>query len=344
MTRLQSVFGGALTVAFAATAAAASPAAAGTVEAVRAAGQLGCAVIGEEQDYNKEDLHGGIDALGAEICKAVGIAVLGEAAKVRIAAAPAEKEAFEELHARKVELIVGVTPDATMAWHHDVAFGPPVFYDRLTFMVAKQSGITKMADLAGKAVCYVLGTQNEAIVQATFKAQNIKYLPMPFEEEGEMDDALIGGHCAAVAADFSKLGEARATFWEHASDFVILPDRLNLDPAVVAYRPDDARWAHIVDWTVYALQEAEILGVTRQNARRLHGSDDPRIQRLTGEDWATARALGLPKDWAVRVIDALGNYGEMYDRTVGLHSELKLPRDLNVPWTEGGLIAPYPVR
>jgi general L-amino acid transport system substrate-binding protein len=110
-----------------------------------------------------------------------------------------------------------------------------------------------------------------------------------------------------------------------------------------AYRQGDARWGAIVDWTVHALVLAESLGLTRNTVAQAHG-DDPVLQRLVGSDWATASALGLPKDWAAQVIRTVGNYGEIYEQTVGQKGELKLPRGLNALWTQGGLMHPLPVQ
>lgn len=159
-----------------------------------------------------------------------------------------------------------------------------------------------------------------------------------------MDAALVVGHCDAVTADLSKLAEKRSTFHARAADFVFLPETLTLDPVAPAYRQGDDAWAGIVDWTVFALVQAEASGVTRQTVGTMLGSDDPAVQRLLGKDVAVARALGLPPDWAARVIAAVGNYGEIYARTAGANSALNLPRGLNALWTQGGLMYPLPVR
>ena len=125
---------------------------------------------------------------------------------------------------------------------------------------------------------------------------------------------------------------------------MLLPDILTLDPVAPAYRQGDAQWAAIVDWTIYALIQAEASGLTKDNVAGITRSDDLVVQHLLGIDYSTAVALGLDHAWAARVIAAVGNYGEIYDRTTGAASPLDLPRGLNALWTQGGLMRPLPVR
>jgi general L-amino acid transport system substrate-binding protein len=120
---------------------------------------------------------------------------------------------------------------------------------------------------------------------------------------------------------------------------------LTLHPAAPAYRQGDTQWARIVDWTIYSLIQAEESGITLANVGAQHGSEDPVVQRLIGDDWATAQALELTDHaWAAKVIAVVGNYGEIYDRTVGPNGSLKLPRGLNALWREGGLMHPLPAQ
>jgi general L-amino acid transport system substrate-binding protein len=318
--------------------AAASP----TLDKVRAAHALSCGVVSVPEDWNKTDLHGPLTPLGVEICKAVAVTA---SAAVALKPYQSEQEAEQGLHKGEVDLVVGVTPDATAAWHWDIRFGPPVFYDGQGFLVRKDLPVHSVADLAHHSVCFIEGTDNDPILQARTIARGIAIIPMPFQEEGEMDDGLAVRHCDAISAYVSRLAAVKAAYPKQIGDDVILPDRLTLSPIAPAYRLGDAQWGMIVDWTVYALIQAEASGVTRANVAAERGSEDPVVQRLLGVDWATSRALGLAAhDWAAQVIAVVGNYGEIYDRTVGTHSALKLPRGLNALWTEGGLMHALPVQ
>jgi len=327
-------------------AAAASPASAGsTYQAVHSASRLRCGVVSTPEDWTKSDLHGPLTALDREICKAVAVAVNGPKSGLDLREYASELEAEEALARSAVELVVGVTPEATAMWHWNISFGPPIFYDGQGFLVRGDAPVATLADLAGRKVCVIEGTDNEKILLARTVARGIAINPLPFQEEGEMDDGLVVRHCDAVSAYLSRLAQLKATYPKQLGHDNILPELITLAPAAPAYRRDDPQWAMIVDWTVYALIQAEASGVRQSNVEAQRASEDPVIRRLLGVDWATSRALGLPaKDWAAQVIGSVGNYGEIYDRTVGPGSPLKMPRGLNALWLNGGLIHPLPVQ
>jgi general L-amino acid transport system substrate-binding protein len=336
--------GGVATVAMLASGVAAPAHAGQVLDKVRAAGKLACGVIAEVPEFNKDDLHGGLSDLGREICKAVAVAVFGDKAKMEATAFQAEQLGLQALAAGKVDLLVGVTPTATNRALHGVSFGPPIFFDAQGFIVEKSSGIASIKDLAGRKLCFIDGTDYQPALDPVMKARGIAYIPFPFQEEGEMDAALVVGHCDAVTAELSKLAEKRSTFHARAANFVFLPEMLTLDPVVPAFREGDEAWAGIVDWTVFALVQAEASGVTQQSIGTMIGSDDLAVQRLLGKDVAAARALGLPPEWAAHVIAVVGNYGEIYARAAGANSALNLPRGFNALWMQGGLMYPLPVR
>jgi general L-amino acid transport system substrate-binding protein len=318
---------------------------ASTLDKVRAAHALTCGVIVVPEDWNKTDLHGPLTALDTEICKAVAVAALGSAAHVELRPYHSELEAEEALHKNDADVVIGVTPDATSMWHWQIRFGPPVFYDGQGFLIRKDATASSIAQLAHMNICVIEGTDNEKILLARTVGRGIPINPMPFQEEGEMDDGLAVRHCDGISAYVSRLAQVRAMYPKQIGDDRILPDLLTLSPVAAAYRQDDRQWGMIVDWTIYALIQAEASGVTQANVTAERKSEDPVVQRLLGVDWATSRALGLGEhNWAAQVIAVVGNYGEIYDRTVGSQSPMKLPRGLNALWTQGGLMHPLPVQ
>jgi general L-amino acid transport system substrate-binding protein len=320
-------------------------AATSTLDRVRSGGELRCGILATPEDWNKTDLHGPLTALDAELCKAVTVAVLGAKGRLALQVFDTELQAEEGLSQGKVDVVMGVSPEATAGWHWNIAFGPPVFYDGLGVLVRHDALVNSVKALGGLKVCVVEGTDNEKVLLARTVARGIAINPMPFQEEGEMDDGLAVRHCDAVSAYVSRLAQLKVTYARQLSRDRILPDLLTLAPVAPAYRRDDPQWASIVDWTVYVLIQAEASGVTRDNVVAQRASPDPVIQRLLGVDWATSRALGLPaKDWSAQVIGVVGNYGEIYSRTVGDSSPLHMPRGLNALWNEGGLMHPLPVQ
>jgi general L-amino acid transport system substrate-binding protein len=173
-------------------------------------------------------------------------------------------------------------------------------------------------------------------------------LPFPFEEEGEMEAAFVTRNCAAITADVSQLAYEQLGFKSMAKNFEILPEVIAKDPLAPTYTLDDPQWAAIVNWTVEALIQAEESGVTQANLAemkmKMKKSNDVVIRRLLGIQRGYGQLIGLDDAWAARVIEAVGNYGEMFERDLGSGSVMKLPRGANNLWTHGGIIYALPIR
>jgi general L-amino acid transport system substrate-binding protein len=313
-----------------------------TLAAIRSGHHLDCGTVQSADDWNSEEVHGDLSAVGGEICRAVAIAILGDTNGLAIHAFPAEHEALAALKAGSVQLVIGVSPSAAVAMQFGVGFGPPVFYDSQRIMVAKQSGLTDLAGLRDQVICALDMSPPERTLRDEMTARHIPYALMSHSEQGELDAAVAVRRCAAGTGMETRLAQSRANFHARVSDFVFLPDRFALAPVVPAYPHNDQPFGLIVDWTVSALIEAEALGVTQANVAEAAKREDMRAEQLLGHDFATAQALGLAHDWAAKVIAATGNYGEIFERTVG--RPYHLDRGLNALWTQGGLMAPMPMK
>jgi general L-amino acid transport system substrate-binding protein len=293
-------------------------------------------------DWNGEDVHGNLSALEAEICRAVAVAIFGDAANLTIRAFPAEPEALNALKAGTIQLATGISPSASVAVHFGIGFGPPIFYDSQRLMVSKRSGITDLAGLRDKLICALDMSPPERMLRDEMTARGIPYALQAHSEQGEMDAAVAVRRCQAGTAMESRLAQSRANFHAVTSDFVFLPERFGLYPVVPAYRYGDQKFGLIIDWVVSALIEAEALGITQGNVAAAVKRQDMRAEQLLGHDFATAQAMGLAHDWAAKVIAATGNYGELFERTTG--GPYHLDRGLNALWTKGGLMRPLPMR
>jgi general L-amino acid transport system substrate-binding protein len=298
-----------------------------TLAAVRAAHHLTCGTVQGADDWNGQDIHGNLSALGAEICRAVAVAILGTEEGLTIPVFPAEPETLAALKAGTVHLAVGISPSVTTAVKYGVGFGPPVFYDFQRTMVAKQSRITDLAGLRDQLICALDMTPPERTLRDELTARGIKYALMAHSEQGEPDAAVAVRRCVAGTAMETRLTQSRANFHARTSDFVFLPERFALSPVVPAYRYGDPTFGLIVDWTISALIKAESLGITQRNVAEATKRDDMRAEQLLGHDFATAQALGLAHEWAVKVITATGNYGEIFQRAIA--APYHLDRGLN---------------
>jgi general L-amino acid transport system substrate-binding protein len=187
----------------------------------------------------------------------------------------------------------------------------------------------------------------EESVRAWFSSEHLNFVPFPFQEEGEMDAAFTSGNCGALAGDRTRLAQARTALLRHGRPTTLLPERISKDPLAAAYRYNDAQWAAIVNWVMEALVQAEESGVTRANVVAKHAQfakadGDPGLRLLLGHSQQIGTALNLDNDWVVNVLQATGNYGEIYERDLGSGSPLKLPRGPNALWQHGGLMIALP--
>jgi general L-amino acid transport system substrate-binding protein len=151
----------------------------------------------------------------------------------------------------------------------------------------------------------------------------------------------------ATAARWPATGRVwpkHARLARHGKRARLLPEQISKDPLAAAVRDDDPQWAAIVQWVMEALVQAEESGVTQANvqARRARADSDPVLRFLLGASREIGPALGLDDDWVVRMIDATGNYGEIYERDLGSGSLLKLPRGDNNLYEHGGAITALP--
>ena len=315
-----------------------------TLEKVKAAGSLACGTNTEEPEYSTQDAHGSHADLDLDICKALAVAVLGPNAKFTVVPFRDEEDALQALKSGKIAALATGTPNFINTTNRGFGFSQPIYYDYQGFLVSKTMGITSPRDLEGKKICFLGGTEIEAQLEGYMAREKIKWLPFSFQEEGEMEAALVTRNCAAITADVSQLGYERLGFKGVAKNFEILPDVIAKDPLAPAYTLDDPQWATIVNWTVEALIQAEESGVTQANLAEKKKSDDEVIRRLLGVHRGYGQLVGLDDAWAAGVIEAVGNYGEMFERDLGSGSVMKLARGANNLWTQGGLMYALPMR
>ena len=324
--------------------ASAGAAQAGTVlDKVRAAHLLSCGVMKEEEDYSRAEDHGNRAAFDLDLCKAVAVAILGPGAQFVVKAYPDEPAGVKAIEHAEVELLASASPTIRNETTAGLGFARPTFYDGQGFLVLKSANVHSPRDLAGKKICFVIETQSEVGLRTYAARRHISYIWYPFSEAGEMEAAFFTGNCAAITGDVSQLANTRAIYRARAAEFAILPDIIRKDPLAPAYRLGDPQFAAIVNWTVESLIEAEELGVTQANVESMKKSPDAEIQDLLGRPLGTGTLLGLDKDWAAHVIEAVGNYGEMFERDLGAGSPLRLNRGANRLWTDGGLMYALPI-
>ena len=187
------------------------------------------------------------------------------------------------------------------------------------------------------------GTTTQLNLADYFRTNNMKYTELKFDKFDDVFKAYSAGQCDTFTADISQLYALRLNLGK-PGDHVILPDVISKEPLAPVVRQRDDDWMMIVKWSLYAMINAEELGITSKNIDEALKSKKPDVMRLVGTEGAYGEVLGLPKDWAARIIRHVGNYGEIYERNVGDESKLKIPRGLNQLWSAGGIQYAPPIR
>jgi general L-amino acid transport system substrate-binding protein len=217
------------------------------------------------------------------------------------------------------------------------------FYDGQGFLVRRALNVGRARELEGATVCVTSGTTNELNLADWARAQGVRVQPLVFDQNDETRNAYAAGRCDAFSTDASQLAGIRAAL-QRPDEHVVLPDIISKEPLAPAVRHGDDQWLDIVRWTVFALVEAEELGVTQANAEAMLSSPNPAVRRLLGASGDHGPLMGLDRRWAYNAVRAVGNYGEIFERNLGEGSPVKLPRGLNDLWTRGGLMYAPPVR
>jgi len=315
----------------------------GTLGAVQARGSLVCGVNGGLPGMSVlSEATGQYDGMDADFCRAVAAAVLGDANAVEYRPLTADQRATA-IQGGEVDVIFRnttntISRDAT--WGD---FGPTIFYDGQGMMVRADLGAAGLEDLAGATICVTSGTTTELNLTDQMTFLGVEFTPVVSAEIDTVYGQYEEGRCDAVTSDRSQLVGRKSTF-ANPDDHVILDVVMSKEPLAPVVATGDNQWGDIVTWVVNATIEAEELGVSSANLAEMQGGTNPNIQRLLGETGELGAMLGLSNDFAAKVIAAVGNYGEIYDRAFGPDTSLALERGLNELWTNGGLMYSPPFR
>jgi general L-amino acid transport system substrate-binding protein len=222
-------------------------------------------------------------------------------------------------------------------------FAGITYYDGQGFLVPRSLKKDSALDLDGTKVCVQVGTTTELNLADHFRSNKMKFEPVNAQTVEEAVKGYDSGRCNVFTADVSSLHAIRLRL-SKPDDHVILPDVISKEPLGPAVRQGDMQWFNIVKWVNYAMINAEELGVTSQNVDEAMKSDKPDVRRLVGNEGSYGEQIGLTKDWAARIVKHVGNYGEVFERNVGIGSRLAIPRGINQLWNVGGIQYAPPIR
>jgi general L-amino acid transport system substrate-binding protein len=318
---------------------------AATLDDVKARGTLNCGVNTGVTGFGAPDESGEWSGLDVDYCRAVAAAVLGDPAAVTFIPLTTETR-FTALASGEIDVLAR---NSTWTFSRDTDLGLDFvgvnYYDGQGFLAPRALGVTSATELDGATVCVQTGTTTELNLADFFRVNNISYEPVPVSTDDEAQQQYLAGACDVYTTDASGLASVRSGF-ETPDDHVILPEIISKEPLGPVTRQGDDQWTDIGRWVLSAMIAAEELGITQANVAEMAATPgaNPEINRLLGTEGELGAMVGLDPQWAVRVIEAVGNYSESFERNVGSETPIGLARGLNALWTDGGLMYAMPFR
>jgi len=314
-----------------------------TLKKVQDRGSLVCGVSQGLPGFSNPDDKGNWTGFDVDVCRAIAAAIFNDASKVKYSPLSA-KDRFTALQSGEIDVLVR---NSTWTSSRDASLGIDFtavnYYDGQGFMVRKSLKVNSALELNGASICAQTGTTTELNLADYFRANNMKYEIIAFVTADETVKAYESGRCDAFTTDVSQLYAEKLKLSAPA-DHVILPEIISKEPLAPAVRRGDDQWLALVKWVQFAMLDAEELGVSSKTVDEALKSPQPEIKRLLGAEGNYGEQLGLTKDWVVRIVKQVGNYGEAYDRNVGTGSKLGISRGLNRLWTKGGIQYAPPIR
>lgn len=321
------------------------PVHAGSVlDAVKARDAVRCGVSSGVAGFSSMGRDGQWQGLDVAVCRAVAAAVLGSAQKVEFTPLSSQQR-FAALQAGQIDVLSRNTTwtlgrDAGL----DAHFAAITYYDGQGILINRRFGVERAKELAGAEICVQSGTTNEKNLSTYLGTQGIKAKAIVYDNFEAAYKAFFSGRCQAFSTDVSALIGLKSNQSGKPDDYVLLPEVFSKEPLGPAVKRGDDEWFAIVKWVVFAMIEAEELGVGKANMDEALKDKNPAVQRLLGGSEDLGKPLGLPRNWVAAVLGQVGNYGEVFESNLGQKSPLKLERGLNALWTKGGLMYAPPLR
>ncbi|MEL6495915.1 MAG: amino acid ABC transporter substrate-binding protein [Cyanobacteria bacterium J06623_7] len=304
-------------------------------------GNLVCGVSGELPGFSFVNESGEYSGMDVDLCRAVASALYNDPSLVEFRNLSTQ-ERFLAVQSGEVDIL---SRNTTWTLSRDTSvgmeFAPTTFYDGQGLLVSKASNVERLEDLSGKSVCVLSQTTHEQNIADRMRKLGIDYSPVVFEDNDLLYNAYEQGRCQATTSDRSQLVVRRATM-SKPDEHQVLEEVLSKEPLGPVTVNGDSEWFDVVKWAMYAMIQAEELGITSENIDNFTETEDPQIKRFLGLEGNLGKEMGLPNDFAARVVRHVGNYSEVYERNIG--GPFELDRGLNALWSDGGLLYSPPFR
>jgi len=313
------------------------------LDAVKKKGFIQAGVNGGVFGFGMPDSKGVWKGLDVDTARAVAAAIFGDSNKVKFTPLTAQQR-FTALQSGEIDVL---TRNATRTLSRDTQLGLNFvtvnYYDGQGFMIPNKLGVKSAKELDGATVCVLPGTTTEQNAADFFRSNDMKWNPVVIESTSELAKTFFAGRCDVLTSDASQLAGTRAVA-PNPKDYSILPEIISKEPLAPAVRHGDDQFRDIVDFAVLAMINAEEMGITSKNIDEKMKSKEPMVQRFLGVIEGNGKSLGLDEKWAYNIIKQVGNYGEVFERNVGVNTTLGIERGLNALWTNGGLMYSPPFK
>lgn len=311
------------------------------LDSIRQKGFLTCGVGADVPGFSQRSARGEWSGFDIDICKAIAAAIFGQPGKVVFRPIDTVETFVRE---RDIDVVLrGLTwTSGRETGGAQLRFGPIALYDGQAFLVPKKLNITSPDSLAGRNICVSTDATFVAGLRNYFREHQLTLRAVIKDRRADAEAALFAGQCDAMTADASELAEALIGRAKNPDDFMILPQQISKEPLAPLLRKGDDEFLDAVRWAIFALIDAEELGISSSNVSRMRDREDP-----DSKAFFTAPAMpgrDLAQDWAVAAVKAAGNYGEIFERNLGSNSKARLTRGLSRSWKDGGLMYAPPIR
>lgn len=315
-----------------------------TLDAVKAKGFVQCGVSTGLPGFSAADEKGQFRGIDVDMCRGVAAAIFGDAGKVKYSPLTA-KERFTALQSGEIDML---SRNTTWTYTRDTSLGLNFagvnYYDGQGFLVTKDLGVSSAKEMDGASFCIQAGTTTELNLADYFRSNKMEYTPITFDTSDQTIKAFEAGRCDALTSDQSQLYALRIKL-KNPGSAMVLPEVISKEPLGPVVRQGDDEWFNIVKWMLFAMVNAEELGVSSANVDQMKAdSTDPNVRRLLGLEGVKGSWMGLPDNWGYNVVKHVGNYGEVFERNVGMGSPLGISRGLNALWSRGGIQYAPPIR
>lgn len=314
-----------------------------TLDAVKERGYVQCGVTTGVPGYSNPDDKGNWKGMDVDVCRGVAAATLGDADKVKYIPLNA-KERFTALQSGEIDVLSRVTTwTLTRDSSLGLNFAGVTYYDGQGFMINKDLGVQSALELDGASLCIQSGTTTELNAADYFRANNMQFEPVVFDTADQTVKGFEAGRCDVLTSDQSQLYALRIKL-ANPGGAMVLPEIISKEPLGPVVRQGDDGWFNIVKWSLFAMVNAEEMGLNSGNIDSKMKNSNPAIDRFVGKEGIKGAGLGLSDDWAYQIVKQVGSYGEAFDRNLGMGSPLKIERGLNALWNKGGLQYAPPIR